>query len=131
MLPRPVWLLKRHGLTLLLTAALVAVYVLQTVPALQERAQLRAARAEAEAELQRQRDALQQGSLWLRGASTDPFVRERFLDAYRRSPEVPGPYVQIAPPVVPDETMGEMAGEPSGVTRGAGQALPSDDHADR
>jgi len=113
MLPRPLWLLKRHGLTLLLTAALVAVYIFQTVPALQERAQLRAARAEAEARLVRQRAALQQGSLWLRGADDDPFVRERFLDAYRRSPEVPGPYVQFAPPAAAEEAAAGAEARPS------------------
>ena len=44
-------LLRRHGLTLLLTSAMVALYLVQTIPALKERASLRDRRVAAEVEL--------------------------------------------------------------------------------
>ena len=107
---RPARLLKRHGFTLLLTAALVAVYVTQTAPALREHARIKGVRAEAELQLREQRRALGQGLLWLRGAETDPFLRERFEDAWRRSPDVPGPHV-VVEPLTPED--GVEGAEPS------------------
>jgi hypothetical protein len=91
-------LLRRHGLTLVLTGALVSLYFNDTVPALRERAQLRARRAGAEAQLTHQRQQLDEGLLWLRGSEDDPFVRERFQDAHTWSPDIPGPRVRFDTP---------------------------------
>ncbi len=91
-------LLRRHGLTLLLTSAMVALYMGQTIPALKERAALRDRRVAAEIELADKKRQLAEGLLWLRGAAEDPFVRERFRDAYTRSPDVTGPRVVVALP---------------------------------
>jgi len=95
-------LLRRHGLTLVLTGAMVALYLGETVPALKERASLRARRAAAEAQLMRQRQQLHEGLLWLRVAEDDPFVQERFQDAHTWSPDIPGPRIRMERPVAPE-----------------------------
>jgi len=102
-------LLRRHGLTLVLTGALVALYFGETVPALKQRATLRARRAGAEAQLMQQRQQLHEGLLWLRGAEDDPFVRERFQDAHTWSPDLPGPRIRMEEPLGPEAAEGAPA----------------------
>ena len=91
-------ILRRHGLTLLLTTAMVVLYLRQTMPAVHERNALRSQRISSEAELGERKRALNEGLLWLRGAAEDPFVRERFRDAYTWSPDLQGPRVIVALP---------------------------------
>jgi hypothetical protein len=94
-------ILRRHGLTLLLTAALVAVFVASTLPALRERRRLAAERARAEQELGWEQQAIEQRELWIRGAAEDPMVQERLRAARERSPGLTGPHVIV--PTVGDE----------------------------
>ena len=91
-------ILRRHGLTLLLTTAMVALFIRETMPAVHERNAMRAERTSAEAELIDRKRALNEGLLWLRGAAEDPFVQERFRDAYTWSPDLQGPRVIVSLP---------------------------------
>lgn len=94
-----VGILQRHGLTLLLTAALVYLFVHSTLPALAERDRLRRARAAAELDTGALRDAVRERELWLEAVrDRDPFVTERIVGAQERSPELDGPrYVRRSP----------------------------------
>jgi len=88
-------ILHRHGLTLLLTGAMVALYLRETMPAVHELNATRVRRASTEVQLLEQKQVLYEGMLWLRGAVEDPFVRERFRDAYTWSPDLKGPRVIV------------------------------------
>jgi hypothetical protein len=97
-MPRFSGLLRRHGLTLLLTAALVVLFIRETMPAVHERRAMRTRREAAEADLLERKRALYEGLLWLRGAAEDPMVQERFRDAYTWSPDLQGPRVIVTLP---------------------------------
>ena len=106
-------ILRRHGLTLLLTTAMVALYLRETMPAVHERNAMRASRSSAESELVDRKRALHEGLLWLRGAAEDPFVQERFRDAYTRSPDLQGPRVVVTlPELLGMDDAVEGTGEP-------------------
>ena len=89
-------LLRRHGLTLAFVAALVALYVTQTRPALALRAELKAQRASAERALQDELNEARRLELWRSGISNDELLRERALDDLQRSPDRRG--VRIVTP---------------------------------
>jgi hypothetical protein len=103
-------LIRRHGFTLVLTGGMVGLFVGELMPAVRERGYLRLRRQAAEHALARQQLDLRRGLLWLQGATDDPYVRERFQDAFRQSPDVLGPRVLLASPTAED---GDAAWEPS------------------
>jgi len=91
-------MLRRHGLTLVFVAALVALYVTQTRPALALRAELRAHRAAAEREVQALDRHARELQLWTRGVNEDELLRARALEDLERSPDRRGPLVMPTPP---------------------------------
>ncbi len=88
---------RRYGLALLLTAALVGLFFGSTLPALAEWRQRVGERAAVEESVERQREDVRRRELWLRGAEQDPMIRERLLDARERSPDLTGPRFETTP----------------------------------
>jgi hypothetical protein len=85
-------LLRRHGLTLGLTTALVVVVWGAALPAVEERAQVRAQREATDRELDLRQRELNRAELWLSGLREgDGQVRARLAQERLRSPEVEGP----------------------------------------
>ncbi len=107
-------ILRRHGLTLLLTSAMVVLYLRETMPAVHEHNALRARRVQAEAELALRKQALSEALLWLRGATEDPFVQARFRDAFNHSPDLNGPRVMTAVPSPVSAGAGTAGSGPEG-----------------
>lgn len=99
-------LLRRHGLTLLLVAAMVLLYFTQARPAFAKRERLREERARQEQLLEQDRAELRRLELWRDHMDDDELLRERALDELRRSPERTGPVILPAPdepPALDDE----------------------------
>lgn len=94
---RLVDMLSRHGLAVLLAGAAVCLYIGATLPALEARADIRARRRAAEADVDVQRQAVRQAELWLQGSHEDPMLIERMRDSLELSPELVGPRVTTAP----------------------------------
>ena len=91
-------MLKRQGVALLLAAAVVFVFMTSTLPAIKQRREARAQRAAMERrveELERRAEALR---VLLDTLETDRFVRERYLDLKRLTPEIVGPIEWRAEP---------------------------------
>lgn len=90
-------LLRHHGLTLLLTLGIVYVFVTGTLPALADRAEIRARRAAAEADIQRLSGDVEALQQWNQAAELDPLTQERLRERWRLAPDVPG-YRQLPDP---------------------------------
>lgn len=83
--------------TLILTGLLVALFVMDTLPAWAERDALRAERRATEAEVESMRADLRRDEAWLRAAEDgDAYVIERERDRLLRSPDLPGPTYRVA-----------------------------------
>lgn len=91
-------LLRRHGPALGLTAGLACMVWGAALPAVEERAQARTERVEAERALERQKQELGRAELWLSGLEQgDAQIEGRLTQERSRSPELPGPVV-LEPP---------------------------------
>jgi hypothetical protein len=90
-------LLRRHGLTLLLTLGIVYVFVTGTLPALADRAEIRSRRAAVEADIQRLNADVDLLQKWNDAAELDPLTQERLRERWRLAPDVPG-YRQVPDP---------------------------------
>ena len=85
-------LLRRHGLTLGLTTALAIVVWGAALPAVEERARVRANRLAVDRELDLRSRELNRAELWLIGLRQgDEQVRARLAQERLRSPDVEGP----------------------------------------
>lgn len=91
-------LLRRQGLAVLLTSAVLWLFLTATVPALRARTHMRRERVLAEEQLQRARWDAERAERLHEAASSDPLVQERLADSLRLSPDVPGPRVLLASP---------------------------------
>jgi|GEM_PF-5306035 len=92
-------LLRRHGPAAAMTVGLACLVWGAALPAVDERAQARAERLEAERALERQQQELSRAELWLSGLEQgDAQIEGRLTQERSRSPELPGPVV-LEPPV--------------------------------
>ena len=94
--------LRREGLTLLMTLGIVYLFVSGTLPAILERQELRRQRLAEDRELQAVQERVRNLRDWNAGGREDPMLRERILERLRRSQESPG-YRVIPAVEVPDE----------------------------
>lgn len=104
---------RSEWLTLLLGLLCVYVLATATLPALLERSELRDRRADAEADISRLAGEVRLLQDWNEGATSDPLLRERLLEAQRLSPEAPG-YRELPDPQAPPPAKGAKAPKPSG-----------------
>ena len=96
-------ILRRHGLTLVFVAALVALYFTQTRPALALRTELRGHREQAEREVEALDRHARELQLWNRGLHEDELLRARALEELERSPEHRGPLLLPPSASAPDD----------------------------
>jgi len=114
---RPVDLLRKHGLALLLTAVAAWVLIDETLPAMAEGRAARSERRAAEERVEQARDEVHRSELWLRGVDEDAYLRERLVDDIERSPELTGPSVHKsagAEEPADDSLAGDEAGDAAG-----------------
>ncbi|MFT7462420.1 MAG: hypothetical protein ACI9EF_000760 [Pseudohongiellaceae bacterium] len=87
-------MLRRHGLAIGLTVALAAMVWGAALPAIEERAQARSERQDAERALESQTQDLDRAELWLSGLEAgDEQVAARLNQALQRSPDLEGPVI--------------------------------------
>ena len=99
-------LLRRHGLTLLLLAAMLTLVFTQLRPALAEKSRLQSARAAEEEALQLERDGVRRLEVWHENMADDELLRARALEELQRSPAQTGPVLVPAPDERPPEDGG-------------------------
>ena len=84
-------------MALLLTLAMVYLLVTSTLPAIRDRAAIRALRVAEETELATLRAEVASLEQLMQAFERDALVRERFLSAQRLSPDISGPIEVGAP----------------------------------
>jgi hypothetical protein len=86
----PGGVLRREGLTLLMTLGIVYLFVSGTLPAIFERQELGRQRVVADQDLRAAEDRAQRLVDWTEGGWQDPMLRDRLLELMRRDPNSTG-----------------------------------------
>jgi hypothetical protein len=94
--------LRREGLTLLMTLAIVYLFVSGTLPAILERQELKRQREAAASDLRAAEEQVRRTQDWTEGAWTDPMLRDRLLEPWLLDPDSTG-YRVIRGEAPPDE----------------------------
>jgi hypothetical protein len=94
--------LRREGLTLLITLGVVYLFVSGTLPAILERQELTRQREAAARDLRAAEEQARRLRDWNDGARHDPMLYERLAEQWRLDPESPG-YRVIPGEAPPDE----------------------------
>ncbi|RKY15467.1 MAG: hypothetical protein DRQ55_19505 [Planctomycetota bacterium] len=88
--------MRRHALTVVLSAAAVWVFVGTTLPALEQQTLSQRRTREAERVLEQRSEQVQRHELLLETSLSDPMIRERLRANLLRSPDLAGPRVLTA-----------------------------------
>jgi len=82
--------LRREGLTLLMTLGIVYLFVSGTLPAILERQELKRQRQAAAQDLRAAEEQARRLNDWIDGAQHDPMLRGRLKELWKLDPESPG-----------------------------------------